>query len=193
MMDAAQLNAWMDRHFTRSAFRLETLQTYEVASDGSDYKRYLDGEPTWTPERKQPWLDHLTAERAAGLRRSRVRVVTHPITPYTRYECEWGYVPNVAAGETVRIYDMGRTGTWTGSTFDAALNDWWLVTDHHGDMHAVRMDYGPDGQFQGAQEVIGKRRVQTLVGIRDEMWADSEPFTSWWERHPELHRDGARV
>ena len=34
-MNPAELNAWMDEHFTRSAFRLETLQTYEVAPTAS--------------------------------------------------------------------------------------------------------------------------------------------------------------
>lgn len=192
MMDAAQLNAWMDRHFTRSAFRLETLQTYEVASDGSDYRRYLDGEPTWTPERKQPWLDHLVAERAQGLQRRRVRVVTHPVTPYTRYECEWGYAPNVAAGELVRIYDVGPGGTWP-RTGEFGTGDWWLVTDHAGVTRAAMMRYAEDGRFLGAVEVTARTLLMGLVDTRDRLWADSEPFTTWWARHPELHRDGARV
>lgn len=188
MMDAAELNLWMGRHFTRSAFRLETLQAYEVASDGSDYKRYLDGEPTWTPERKQPWLDHLAAERANGLLRSRIRVVRHPVSDYTRYECEWGYVPNVAAGETVRVYDMGAS-----APVDRTLADWWFVVDRDGDSHAALMHYAEDGSFLGAGEVREADRRCALAKRRDEMWADAEPFPSWWERHPELHRDGAPV
>lgn len=192
MMDAAQLNAWMDRHFTRSAFRLETLQTYEVASDGSDYKRYLDGEPHWTPERKQPWLDHLAAERAQGLRRSRVRVVTHPITPYTRYECEWGYRPNTAAGETVRILDVGPTGTWP-QRGEFGTRDWWLVTDRHKVNRAAMMRYDDAAQFVGAVEIDAPTLLRGLVDTRDRLWAEAEPFTEWWARHPELHRDGARV
>lgn len=188
MMDAAALNAWMDRHFTRSAFRLETLQTYEVASDGSDYKRYLDGEPTWTPERKQPWLDHLAAERAAGLRRSRVRVVTHPVTPYTRYACEWGYGPNVAAGEDVRIYDVGPSGHWP-HTGEFGTTDWWLVTDSGGITRGAVMKYGADGQFQGAVEILAPTLLRGMADQRNKLWADAEPFPMWWERHPDLHRD----
>lgn len=88
MMDAAALGAYVRQHFGRSAFRLETLQQYEVASDGSDFGRYLAGEPGPSVERKRPWLERLRAERAKGLVRSRVRLVTHPVTDYTRYECE---------------------------------------------------------------------------------------------------------
>ena len=129
-MDVAALNSWMERHFTRSAFRLETMQTYEVAADGTDYRRYLDGEPTWTPERKQPWLDTLAAEAKRGLRRSRVRIVTRPVSDYTRYECEWGYAPNVAAGEDVRILDLGERDLPAVGVL--AYRDCWIVVDDGG-------------------------------------------------------------
>ena len=189
-MNAAELNAWMDSHFTRSAFRLETLQTYEVASDGSDYRRYLDGEPNWTPERKQPWLDHLAAERAQGLFRHRVRVVTHPVSAYTRYECEWGYVPNVDAGETIRILEIDR---WPADDHHIGADDFWLVTDASGARWATVMHYGPDGRFHGGVEVTDQARLDGLVDRRHDVWEQAEPFTSWWERHPELHRDSAKV
>ncbi|MGH3925542.1 MAG: DUF6879 family protein [Pseudonocardiaceae bacterium] len=53
--DLDELGAMLDAR-RRTLFRLETLDVYEVASDGSDYRRYLDGEPEpeWT--RKQPWM-----------------------------------------------------------------------------------------------------------------------------------------
>lgn len=185
-MDVAELNAWMDRHFTRSAFRLETLQTYEVASDGSDYRRYLDGEPTWTAERKQPWLDHLAAEAARGLDRYRVRIVTRPISDYTRYECEWGYVPNVAAGEDVHILDLGEQAM--PSLGDAPLQDWWLVTDATSTVRVVVMRYGNGARFLGAEQVYD---VEAFLSARQRLWRISQPFTEWWARHPELHRDQA--
>lgn len=80
MMDVSGITAYMAQHFTREAFRLETRQACEVASDGSDYRRYLDGARTWTPERKEPWLAHLRAEKEANLWRRRVRIVTRPVT-----------------------------------------------------------------------------------------------------------------
>ncbi len=197
-MNPAELNAWMDEHFTRSAFRLETLQTYEVASDGSDYRRYLDGERTWTPDRKQPWLDYLATERAHGLYRHRVRVVTRPVTPYTRYECEWGYQPNVAAGEDVRVLDLGDRDLPAGLTgSDWWRFDWWLVEDDHGGRRVLGMAYEPDGQFRDAwllDETDGDTRtVAAFVAVRDQLWAAAEPFNTWWSRHRELHRDGARA
>lgn len=191
MMALPQFSAWMDRHATRSAFRLETLQAYEVASDGGDFRRYLDGEPTWTSERKQPWLDRLTAEHARGFHRWRVRVVTHPVTDYTRYECEWGYAPNVEAGEDVRILDIGERGWPTTGEF--GTTDWWLITDDSDFVRAAVMRYAADGQFTGAVEITARTLLMGLVDERKRLWDAAEPFTSWWARHPELHRDTARV
>lgn len=183
-MDVAALNSWMERHFTRSAFRLETMQTYEVAADGTDYRRYLDGEPTWTPERKQPWLDTLAAEAKRGLRRSRVRIVTRPVSDYTRYECEWGYAPNVAAGEDVRILDLGERDM--PAVGELADRDWWIVVDDGGTARTALMLYDAAGQFIGAQEASDTDPYRAAAV---ELWAASEPFLEWWRRHPELHRN----
>ena len=196
-MNPAELNAWMAEHFTRSAFRLETLQSYEVASDGSDYRRYLDGERTWTPERKQPWLDHLRSERDRGLYRHRVRIVTRPVTPYTRYECEWGYEPNVAAGEDVRVLDLGEYPLSVELTStDWWRFDWWLIENVARERYVLGMSYEPDGQFRDAwiaDKGTDTPPVAAFVAIRNLLWSAAEPFTSWWSRHGELHRDGARA
>ncbi len=186
MMGAEQLNAWMSKHFTASAFRLETLQTYEVAADGSDYRRYLDGERSWTVERKQPWLDVLAAEKAAGRYRHRVRIVSRPVSDYTRYECEWGYAPNVAAGEDIRIIDLGERALPSGAGL--VDGDWWFVTDAAEISRMVVMHYGPDGQFDGAEEATAAT-VERARAARDLLWSAAEPFGAWWERHHELHRD----
>lgn len=188
MMDVTELRAYLDRHFTRAAFRLEALQTYEVASDGSDYRRYLDGEPEPTWSRKQPWLDHLAAERAAGLDRHRVRIITHPVTPYTRYACEWGYALNGPAGEGIRILDLGEHGMPSG---DHLADDFWLITDNRAVDRVLVMHYAVDGQYLGATErpdLVDRGRA-----TRDALWVAAEPFAPWWSRHTELHRDPHRA
>jgi hypothetical protein len=182
-MDAATLRAHIREHFSRTAFRLETLQQYEVASDGSDFARYLAGEPEPTAERKQPWLDRLRSERERGLQRSRVRLVTHPVTDYTRFECEWGYAPNVEVGEQVLILDTGEA-----AVSDAAVErlkecgDFWLIDD----AHVVVMHYGPDGQFVGAERAEDVARYRAIAQLARE---PAEPFAAWWARHEEYHRN----
>lgn len=188
MMTPAELNTFMDRHFTMAAFRFEALQTYEVATDGSDYRRYLDGEPEPTRSRKQPWLDHLAAERAAGLDRHRVRLVTHPITPYTRYACEWGYALNGPAGERIRILDVAEHQLPAGNHFPT---DFWLVTDAGGVDRVLVMHYAEDGEFLGATE--RPDLVAQCRATREALWAVAEPFETWWARHTELHRNRRRA
>lgn len=189
-MNVEELNAYMGEHFTASAFRLEARQAYEVASDGSDFRRYLDGEPTWTPERKDPWLETLRREIAAERFRSRVRIVERPITPYTRYECEWGYVPNVEAGEDVRVLDLGeRQLPDVGLFID---RDWWLLADGD-DRSVLVMNYDQGNQFVSATPITDPRLVSGFEAVRDLLWTAAEPFFPWWNRHVELHREGRRA
>lgn len=184
MMDAAQMRDFIREHFTETAFRWECLPAYEVASDGNDYGRYLRGEAEPTRERKQPWLDRLAGERARGLRRSRVRLLHDPLTDYERYECEWGYVPNAAAGEDVRII---RPGELPMNWLSMLSFDWWLIDDQH----VIVMNYDDDGQFEGANLGL-PGDAYAFRQIRDRVWDSAEPFTAWWDSRPELHRDARR-
>jgi hypothetical protein len=184
MMTAAELRDFIREHFTETAFRLETLQQYEVASDGNDFGRYLRGEDAPTPERKGKWLQRLRDERDQGLYRHRVRIVTAPITDYTRFECEWGYAPNAEAGEDIRILDLSEHEM---PAVRYADEDFWLLDNKH----AVSMHYGMAGEFLGAsREPAG---IQELRNVRDVLWASAEPFSQWWARHPELHRERRRA
>src|SRR5215469_9904425 len=85
VLTALELGEYIDRHLTRSAFRLEVLDRYDVAADGVDFERFLRGEPEPMRERKKPWLDHLRRERASGILRHRVHVLRTPLTDYLRY------------------------------------------------------------------------------------------------------------
>ena len=73
-LDLSQLKQVLDTT-TQDLFRWETLPAYEVASDGSDYRRYLDGADAPTPERQQPWLDTLREWANQGRARRRVRII----------------------------------------------------------------------------------------------------------------------
>ncbi|MGH2601463.1 MAG: DUF6879 family protein [Dehalococcoidia bacterium] len=180
MLTAAELGRFIDRRLTRSAFRLELLGCYEVATDGSDFARYLDGEAHWTAERKQPWLDHLRREREVGIHRYRVHLLRTPLTPYLRYECEWGYAPNVEVGEDVGILDLAERPAPEG----LADHDFWLIDDRY----VIRMHYDADGRFLGAEPIDDSQLARYRLA-HDAAVATAEPFTAWWARHPEEWRD----
>lgn len=174
MLTAAELGEYIDMRLTRSAFRLELLDCYEVESDGGDFARYLHGEAAPTPERKQPWLERLRREREAGIHRHRVKVLSTPLSDYNRYACEWGYALNVAAGEDVRVVDLAEHPMPAG----LVDHDFWLIDDHY----PIRMHYDAGGRFLGAEPADDVARYQR---VRDSAIAASEPFTTWWPRHPE--------
>lgn len=179
MLNAAELGRYIDERLTQSAFRLELLHAYEVEADGEDFARFLRGEPDPTPERKQPWLDRLRRERDAGVLNQRVHVLSTPLTDYLRYECEWGYEPNVTAGEDIRIIDLAEHTAPHG----IVDHDFWLIDDRH----AIRMHYDDSGHFLGA-EPVAEDQLPRYRQARQAAIAASEPFTTWWARHPEEHR-----
>ena len=179
MLDVTGLGEYIDSHFTRHAFRLETLAVYDVPSDGEDVERYLRGEPGPDPARKGPWLERLRRERREGKRRQRVHVVRSPLSDYLRYECEWGYLPNVAAGEEVWILDLAERPAPAG----LVDHDFWLLDDEH----VVRMHYDDQGRFIGA-EVLDAEQLPRYQRARDLAVAAAEPFLDYWRRHPEYHR-----
>jgi hypothetical protein len=184
LLDAAQLNQLLDTA-THDLFRWETLPAYEVASDGTDYRRYLDDadQPIW--ERKQPWLDVLRAEAARGRARRRVRIIHNPITDYERYECEWGYALNAPAGEQIRIIDLAHTEL-PPELADVA-GDFWLVDGRD----VVAMRYAPDGRFLGAKVLDPPNPHRHHAA--ETAWSLSQEFGSWWDAHQHHHRSRHRV
>lgn len=178
LLNAAELGAHLERYRQR-LFRMETLPAYAVSADGDDYHRWAAGErePTW--ERKQPWLDTLHADRAAGKVRRRVRILSNQLTDYERYACEWGYALNVEAGEDIRVLRGGEHDIPGG----LIERDFWVVDDNL----AVLMHYDRNARFEGA-ELLLSVELEDYRDARDLAWTAGEPFSKWWARHPEFHR-----
>jgi hypothetical protein len=178
VLTAPELGEYIDARLTRSAFRLELLDAYDVEADGGDYERFLRGEPSPTLARKQPWLDRLRREAAAGILNHRVHVLRTPLTDYLRYECEWGYSPNSAAGEDIRILDLAERPRPEG----LVDHDFWLIDDRH----AIRMYYDASGRYLGAEPVEDPAPYRRA---RDAAVTAAEPFPAWWARHCEEWRE----
>lgn len=165
--------------FQSQLFRMETLPAYAVTSDGDDYQRWLDGEPEPTWDRLNSWLEVLREERAAQKISSRVRLLSADLTDYERYACEFGYLYTAAAGEDIRVLRREEHDVPSG----LIERDFWIVDD----AQVIEMHYDKQGQFLGA-ELLAADRLADYAHTRDAAWEVSEPFISWWERHPELHR-----
>lgn len=179
MLDEEQLGAYIDSRFTATLFRLETLDRYDVGSNGDDYERYLAGEPGPTMSRKGPWLEHIRGEVARGLYTNRVHVVRGPLTDYLRFEFEWGYVYNAEAGERIRILDLAEQPRPDGLLDE----DFWLIDDRD----VVRMSYDADGHYLGAEPVPEADRPRYTAAAAA-AWTAGVDFTDYWANHPHYHR-----
>jgi hypothetical protein len=180
-MNLAELRGFADAHTTRSAFRLETLDQYLADSDRDNVRRYLGGEdgPSWA--RGDDWMDYLKKERAAGIHRYRVHVLSSPIGDYLRYECEWGYAYTSAAGEEIYILDLAETTRPDG--LPAEVGDFWLYDDSV----VVLMHYDENGRFRDAEELPATTTPQ-FRRYREAALSSGTPFHEWWHKHPEYLR-----
>lgn len=178
-MNLDELRAYAEAHTTREAFRLEALDTYTVDSDTDNVRRYLAGQdgPSWA--HGDDWMRYLEEERASGIRRYRVHIVTSPLSPYLLYECEWGYAYTTQAGEEVYILDTAETARPP----DVPDDEFWLYDDRY----VVRMDYDSEGRFIAA-EALPESEAPQYRGYRDRALSAAVPFAEYWERHPELRR-----
>lgn len=183
MMNEDQLGEFIDQHFTRDLFRLETRERYNVKSDGEDLRRYLRGESNPAAPGKAEWLEHVREEACAGLVSRRVNVLRAPLSDYQRYECEWGYTYLVEAGEQIRVLDLTHR---TEHGHIRAIGDFFLIDN----THVLRMIYDDDDRFVGAETVVAAD-TKPYRQIADAAWTLAEPFTAWWASHPEHHRGRA--
>lgn len=173
MLNEQQLGEFIDQHFSSTLFRLETLENYGA---NEDFQRYLAGQSGPTSN----WPEVIRREVAGDRYTYRVHVVHSPLSDYLRYEFEWCYVPNAAAGELIRVLDTSEQHK-SHMVFD---EDFWLVDD----THLIRMHYAPDGEFVGA--TLGDAELMPQYrAARDAAWTTATDFHDYWRRHPHYHRD----
>lgn len=179
MLNEQELGAFIDQHFTSTLFHLETRSQYDVSSDNEDFHRYVSGQPGPT----STWPDTIRDEVARGLHTYRVHVVHAPLTPYLRYECEWGYTANAAAGEHIRIIDTAEQPKPPSIPDE----DFWLIDTSH----LLLMHYDTEGRFEGAS-IAPAEQIPAYVAVRDAAWAAGVDFAEYWQSHPQFHRGAAR-
>jgi hypothetical protein len=157
------------RDFQRSAWRLELLPQYLVPQEREAFAAYRAGAPR-PPRLGDDWCDTLRAARAEGKTVGRVHVVTPPLSEYLRFETQWFYPYNVAAGEDVRILDLSRTTR----PIELPNFDFWLFDDER----VVAMLYENDGTQTG-RELLEGTDPAPFLKARDAAIAASIPFTDY--------------
>jgi uncharacterized protein DUF6879 len=151
-----EFNAAFDK-FQVSAFRLECLQAYAVSAEDARLRAFREGLPR--PERSvrtNPWLRRIATTTIAGKSWSRVRLVHHPLTEYTRYELI-SFVESQAVGEQIRIVDLN-----THPDLRELGPDFWLFDVDEPNEFVIIMRYDETGT------VLGYERLTDTGWCRDQ-------------------------
>ena len=173
-MQVEEFGALFER-FERSAFRIEARDRYDVENERDEFAAFLEGKPL--PRRsaeRDPWLSLVAAHKAAGRLIERVRIVSQPLTDYTRYEFA-AYRDNIAAGEKVRV--VARAAL-TDADQSWASEDFWIFDDEP----VVVLSYDDDGRFIGVQQaddttpyLEAKQRALSIAIDFEHFLAELEP------------------
>lgn len=170
------------RRFRYSAFRLETLSSYGNSGEDADFEAFVNGRPKPPNPDHEQWQEIVSANTAAGRTMQRVHVVTEPLTDYLRLELTWGYGPNAAAGEDIRIIPVREGEQWPVDVPEAT--DFWLFDSRE----LLVMAYAEDGTWLGVDRVTDPGRIVLACHWRDAALHQAVPWTRYVSARPDLAR-----
>jgi len=157
--------------FAHRAFRLETLSRYDVPEVEEALRAFLAGAPKPGPDPDDlAWQSNIRAHAAAGRPMQRVHVIRGPLTDYLRFEVEWGYPDNTAAGEDIGILHVGD-----GELPELGEEDFWLFDNST----LVLMRYDEHGRWLGADQVVDPDRLSAYRRRRDQALALALPLDDY--------------
>lgn len=139
-MDVEEFGKLFDS-FERGAFRLETRSFYAVDEEREHFNRYLNGEAR-PDDFNAEWIELVREATAQGKSIERVHVVPGELTPYLRFEIEWGYLHSARVGERILLLDERNA-----NLISEPHQDFWLFDDET----VVLMDYDEHGAFLGVR------------------------------------------
>jgi hypothetical protein len=145
------------RSFEHTAFRLETRDLYKSANETAALHQFAAGEPVdmgWF----QNWLSMIREATAAGRRFSRVRVVSLPLTDYSRFGVFCSEYTN-AAGEDIRYLSRDDAA-------DLPDYDYWLFDSSK----LVRMHFDGNENFLGGELIEDPAVIVQHNYWRDAAW-----------------------
>ncbi|MER6343751.1 DUF6879 family protein [Streptomyces sp. NPDC001595] len=156
----------------RSAVHLEMRDHYDdpdeaprVAAWKSGYRPDPDDRSTWW----RPWLDMVAETVARGVVIRRARIVSEPVSEYTRYLYD-GTFTNVAAGEQIRWLPRRNAS-------DLALpgNDFWVFDDR-----IVRFGYfSGEGTYLGDEVTEEPAVVKLCADAFEGVWSRATPHEDY--------------
>ncbi|MDE3721224.1 hypothetical protein PWG71_07475 [Nocardiopsis sp. N85] len=177
-LDDVEFNRFF-KEFQFTAYRLESLQKYDVSYEKKEFDLFLNGQQRGEFPGIAGWIDGtVRPAHASGRILHRVHVVEEPLSDYVRFECSWAYTHTVAAGEDVRIIPV-NPGEWPEGLPNY---DYWLFDSSH----LITMHYKDDGEFEAAEIVDDAEKIVQANLWRDLAVNKSIPFKEFSERYDVL-------
>ena len=158
LLTERDLGEWFDG-FRSSAFRFETRDRYNSDVGREAFRKFLAGEPddyAW----HQGWLDKIRRDRAAGKTWQRVRIVSVPLSDWSRYGIQVARV-GLEAGDDIRYLSREAARELGLDPLDA-----WLFDDQN----LIHLHFGDDDTFRGAELVTDPGVVASHQHWRDLAW-----------------------
>ncbi|MBV9314448.1 MAG: hypothetical protein JO100_12105 [Pseudonocardia sp.] len=145
------------RTFEHTAFRLEARDRYNSPRETESFERFLAGEPgdlAW----HQKWLAMLRESSTQGRRFCRARVVSLPLSNYSRFGL-WISQFASEAGDDIRYLTRDKA-----KSLELPYHDYWLFDSRK----LVRMHFGEDDRFFGGEVVEDPATI-----VRHNYWRDA--------------------
>ncbi len=149
------------RNFEHTAFRLEVRDVYNVDYEHEDFRRFLAGEPPRSSKEEDDWYQGIRKATAEGRRYFRVRVVTVPLTDYSRWLVDGAMTFNNPAGEDIRYLDRADA-----AKLDLPNHDYWLFDSRI----LVRMHFDDDDRPTEHEIIEDPREIVQHNYWRDVAW-----------------------
>ncbi|GAB3432475.1 DUF6879 family protein [Actinophytocola sediminis] len=146
----------MFRSFDHTAFRLEVRETYNARREVESFRRFKAGEPvdlSWA----DTWFNMIRQATAEGRRFARVRIVSLPLSDYSRFAL-WAARLNSAAGEDIRYLPREEV-----KQVDLPNHDYWLFDS----CKLVRMHFDEQDRFQGGEIIADVTEI-----VKHNYWRD---------------------
>lgn len=156
--------------FEREAFRLELRDHYSVDTEREEFARYLRGEPL-SEHQNRGWCEYVRSMVQQGKKVSRVHIMSMPLTPYLRFEIDWGYVFSSTAGEEIFLLPRPKLTDVSILRF----GDFWLFDKEQ----LVRMDYTGEGAFRHAEFDNDPDSLQRARSIRERLMVEAIPLRQY--------------
>lgn len=149
----------------KSLFRFEGLQDYSAEDGDEVVKIFIDtGKLAELPNTNKWWLE-MKKKNKLGMITQRVRLVTKPITDYTKTELAYLKEASKYSGDDIRIIEENDLK----QIAPLGIKDYWLVDNKY----VLEMNYGPKGKYI-SYNLIEDSKIRTFIDLKTKLLEKSK-------------------